>query len=183
MDWLLYVVAALFFLLGAICVLLVVLQLPGGWALLLMAIGIELADRWYLSDPDAATFGWLLLVLSLALLLIGEGIEFIAAAVGAQRGGASRRGMIGSLVGGVVGAIVFTPLMPIPVVGTLVGAVAGTFIGAVVGETSGREAKAVRGSMKPAIGASVGRVVGTTAKVAITIALWIVLSVAAFWPT
>lgn len=182
MDWLLYVVASIFMLLGAACVILVVLQLPGGWVLLLLALGIELSDRWYLSDPEPTTFGWLLLGICLALLAVGELIEFLASAVGAQRGGATKRGMIGSLVGGVIGAIAFTPLIPVPVIGTLIGAVAGTFIGAVVGETSGPEARAVSGSMKPAIGASIGRVIGTTSKVGITIAMWIVLTVAAFWP-
>ncbi|MHC4947485.1 MAG: DUF456 domain-containing protein [Planctomycetota bacterium] len=182
MDWLLYVVATLFFLLGAGCVVLVVLQLPGGWVMLGLAGLIEWLDRFYLTDAEPVTFGWLLLLIATALLGLGELIEFVAAALGAQQGGASRRGVVGSLVGGVAGAIVFTPFIPIPVVGTLVGAILGTFIGAIVGEVSGPAPTTTREAVKPAFAAGVGRVVGTMSKTGITLALWIVLTVAAFWP-
>ena len=50
---------------------------------------------------------------SLLLLLLGEALEFGASALGAKHGGATRRGMIGSLVGAVL----------LSAVGALTGAV------------------------------------------------------------
>ena len=40
----------------------------------------------------------------------------------------------------------------------------------------------MKDSVKPAFGATVGRVVGTASKLGITIAMWLVLSIFAFWP-
>jgi uncharacterized protein YqgC (DUF456 family) len=145
MEWLLYVVAAVFFLLGAACTVLVVIQLPGAWILLGIAGLIEWLDRYYLPEGDQQTFGWWVLGMCLALLTIGEIIEFVAGAAGARKGGSSRRGMWGALIGGVVGAFVFMPLFSIvPFVGTLfgalLGAVLGTFVGAIIGEMTGDQA-------------------------------------------
>ncbi len=182
MEWIAYIVAALFVLLGAACLVLVVLSLPGGWVMLGLGVVINLLDGLYLPETAAETFPWWLLACAFALLCIGELIEFVAGIAGAKRGGATKRGMIGSLIGGIVGAIVLSPLIPIPIVGALIGALVGTFVGAVIGELGGASPMTVRGSMKPAIGASIGRIVGTTSKLGIAIAAWIVMSVAAFWP-
>ena len=178
----LYVVAGLFTLLGAASVATIILSLPGGWIMLGLAAIIEWADRFYLPDGAQQTFDWRLLGASAVLLAVGEVLELAAGAEGAKRGGARKRGMIGALVGGMAGAIALTPLIPVPVIGTLIGAVIGTFAGAIVGEMSGEQAKSMRGSMKPAFGATIGRVAGTIGKLAIAIAAWAALSVAAFWP-
>jgi uncharacterized protein YqgC (DUF456 family) len=186
MEWLLFVVAAIFFLVGAACTVLVVFQLPGTWILLCIAVLIEWLDRYYLPEGDRQTFGWWILGACLGLLIIGEIIEFAAGAVGARKGGSSRRGMWGALIGGIAGAFVFMPLFSVvPVLGTLFGAffgaVLGTFIGAIIGELTIEQAT-IKGSMKPAIGASIGRIIGTTAKIGIGIAIWLSLSFSAFWP-
>jgi uncharacterized protein YqgC (DUF456 family) len=186
MDWLQYPVAALFALLGIVCIALVIIQMPGTWIMLALAVLIEFLDRYYLTTPDQQTFGWVVLGICLGLALIGEALEFAASVLGAKHGGASRAGMIGSLIGGVVGALMLAaPFSVVPVIGTiggaLMGAVAGTFIGAVIGEIGVAQRK-VKESARPAFGASVGRVVGTMSKMGIAMALWIVLSVAAFWP-
>lgn len=182
MEWILWIVAALFFLLGAVCLVLVVFQLPGGWILLGLAFVIEICDRWYLPVDDRQTFGVWLLVTATALLALGEVIEFVAGVMGAQRAGSTRAGMWGALIGGIAGIFVFAPLVAfIPIFGALVAAVVGTFVGALLGELTARGAT-VQGSMRPAIGATIGRVLGTTGKVAVTIAVWLSLSFAAFWP-
>ena len=157
MDWLQYLVAGLFFLLGAGCVVLVVLQLPGGWILLGLAVLIELVDRYYLTQGAQVTFGWWPLGGCGVLLGIGELVEFLAGTLGARRGGASRRGMIGALIGGVIGAVVLAaPLAVIPVLGIVFGAffgaIIGSFAGALIGETSGAAPQTVRGSLRPATG-------------------------------
>lgn len=182
MEWIMYMVATLFCLLGALCVASIVLSLPGGWIMLGLALIIEFIDRFYLPDDRQQTFGWWVLAASAGLLTLGELIEFAAGAAGAKTGGGSKRGMIGALIGGVLGAILLTGLVPIPIVGTLVGAVIGTFAGAIIGEVSGEQPKTMRGSIKPALGATIGRIIGTASKLALTIAVWITLSVAAFWP-
>ncbi len=188
MDWILYIVATLFFLIGIGCLLLVVVGLPGGWIMLCLAGVIEYCDQYYLTGESGTTetFGWWVLGVCLGLMLLGEVIEFLAGLAGAKKGGASRRGMIGSLIGGIIGVFVFAPLFSIvPLIGTifgaLLGALLGTFAGAMVGELSAQEAT-MKDSLKPAFGATVGRVVGTASKLGITIAIWLVLTVFAFWP-
>lgn len=182
MEWILYIVAAGFALLGVACLVLVVLGLPGTWVMIGIALVIEALDGIYLSDEADPTFTWWIIGLAILLAGVGELLEFLAGVLGAKKGGASRRGMIGSLIGGIVGAIVLTPLLPIPVVGTLIGALIGTFAGAVVFELSHPENNDVRDTVKPAVGATIGRLLGTLAKVPIAIVVWLTLSVAAFWP-
>jgi len=182
MEWLQYVFATLFFVLGGVCVVLVVVQLPGTWALLGLAVLLEYLDRLYLPDGDQQTFGWWVLGGCLALAVIGEIIEFIAGAAGAKKGGSSNRGMWGALIGGIAGVFIFTPIFFfIPIFGAFFGAVLGTFVGAIIGELTADEAT-VKGSVKPAIGATIGRVLGTVGKVGIAMAMWLTLSVSAFWP-
>jgi uncharacterized protein len=188
MEWLLYIVAGLFSLLGLVAVASIVVSLPGAWIILGLALIVELVDSLYLPSGDGGsggatqTFGWWLLGVCAGLALLGEIIEFAAGAAGAKAGGAGKRGMIGALIGGIVGAIGLTILLPIPVVGTLIGALVGTFAGAVIGEVTGEQAKTVKGSVKPAIGATIGRIGGSFAKLCLAFAIWIALSVAAFWP-
>ncbi len=150
--------------------------------MLALAVVIELFDQSYLSDESAITFGWWWLGACAALLGLGELIELVASVVGAKKGGASRRGMWGALIGGIAGAIVFQVAVPIPIFGALVGAIIGTFVGAVIGEISGEQPQTIKGSLKPAIGASIGRIIASMSKVGIALAVWIVLCVSAFWP-
>jgi len=182
MEWLLFVVAVLFTLLGAGCLVLIVFGLPGTWVMLAGAAIIEFADRLYLPADDRQTFAWWLLGVCLGLALVGELLEFLAGVVGAKYGGGTRRGMIGAIVGGILGVFVFTPfLFFIPVVGSLVGALIGTFIGAYVGELSA-EGASKRGSVRPATGATIGRVLGTMGKMGTAVVVWVALSASAFLP-
>lgn len=183
MDWILYIVATVFALVGLICLLLVLLSLPGTWIMLALALIIELSDGLYLSGESPTTFGWWVLLMCLAVAGFGELLEFAAGALGAKTGGGTQRGMIGAIVGGIIGAILLTPIVPIPVVGTLVGALVGTFVGAVVGEVSATQnPMTVRKSIRPAAGATIGRVLGTVGKIGTAIVVWLVLCVSAFWP-
>lgn len=182
MEWIQYVIAVLFCLLGALCVASMIFSLPGAWVMLGLALLIQVCDRFYLPAERAHTFDWRLLVGCAVLLGVSEVVETAAGAAGAKHGGGSRRGVIGALIGGIIGAIVLTGLIPIPVIGSLIGAVIGTFIGAVIGEVSGAQPKTVRGSVKPALGATIGRVIGTMGKILIAITVWAALSVAAFVP-
>lgn len=180
MDWLHYVVAVLFVLLGAGCLVLVVIQLPGTWIMLGAAGVIEIADGLWFTEPRRWSFGLWALGIAVAFAAVGELLEFVAGVFGARSGGATRRGMWGALIGGIAGAFVFTPLFFfVPLFGSLLGAILGTFVGAVVGEL-GAEQATLHGSMRPALGATVGRVLGTAGKLGTAIGAWVVLSVALF---
>jgi uncharacterized protein YqgC (DUF456 family) len=182
MEWLGILVAALFALLGLGCLVLVVVGLPGTWIMIGLAVALELLDHHYLSGSDPVTFGWPAIGASAALGLVGEALEAGAGAAGTAAGGGSRRGMAGAMLGGIVGAIFFTPLIPIPVVGTLIGALLGTFIGAAIAERSHAVPPDARKTLKAAGGATIGRLLGTMGKALVAITVWAVLSVTAFWP-
>lgn len=181
MSWLYLPVAFIFAIAGLICVLLVAIGLPGVWLMLLFALVIELADGLYLAPERQPTFSWGVLLAALLLAIAGELLEFIASALGAKHGGASRRGMIASVVGAMLGGIAGTVLLPIPVVGSIAGAVAGAAGGAMLGEIS-REGATLRDTLKPAQGAAIGRLLGTLGKLPCAAAAWVVLVVAAFRP-
>ncbi len=194
MDWallFLILVALIFFVLGLVCVAIVILGLPGTWIMLALAVFIEICDGVYLNPDHQPTFPLWLLIGCAVLALIGEILEFNAGALGAKKAGSSNRGMIGALIGGFVGAIVGAPFGLI--IGAFIGAVLGTFIGAILGELTAplppttdvenhSTTNRVRESIKPATGAVIGRVLGTLSKLPIAIAVWLVLSLAAFWP-
>ena len=134
MDWITAVLVPFFIVFCGIGLILVVLQLPGGWIVLGGAVLIEITDQWYRSADSLVTFGWFALGAAIVLLSIGELIEFLAGVVGAATAGASKAGMWCSLAGGILGAIILTPILIIPVVSTLLGAIIGTFAGALIGE-------------------------------------------------
>lgn len=99
---------------------------------------------------------WVPLIVSVVLLLVGIGIDFLATYYGAKRAGASRWGQIGAIVGLLVGFLGLLPTLPVggPVVGILIGPV----LGALMGEYLYR--KDFRQAGKAAIGIVVGSLVG-----------------------
>ena len=72
MEWIHYVIAVVFVLLGAGCVALVVVQGPGTWILLGLALVIELVDGVYRADGDQQTFPWWVLGVAAVLAVLGE---------------------------------------------------------------------------------------------------------------
>jgi uncharacterized protein YqgC (DUF456 family) len=89
--------------------------------------------------------------------------------------------MIGAILGGLVGGIAFTGLIPIPIVGTLIGAALGTFAGAAIGELTAEDARG-GGALRAALGATVGRLVGTMGKTLLACAAWTLLTLRALLP-
>ena len=170
-----YVVGGLFVLMGLGCLILVVLQLPGTWIMLVLATLLHVVDILWIVPDGSSAWGWWAICIGTALALIGEAIEFAAGALGAKAGGGSRRAAWGAIIGGFIGAIAGSLLLPI--IGTLVGAIAGCFFGALLGEMSGRDGSTAKDSVKPAIGATIGRVLGTTCKVLVGVLVWVVLSI------
>lgn len=174
MIWLHWSLTGLFAVLGIVCVLLTVMQLPGIWLMLVLAIGVQLADVAWVHGAEADV-GWWAIGIGVALAIIAEIFEGVAGAAGAKVGGGSRRAMWGGFIGGVVGAILGTVLIPIPVLGTFIGAIAGAFAGALLGEVTGKNKRGVAASIKPAAGAAAGRAVGTVVKIAMGVAIWLIL--------
>ena len=171
--------SVVFALLGLFCVSLVGLGLPGGVGLVVLAVAVEAADGLWLG-PGASTFGWGWVGAATVLVAIGETLEVVSGVLGIKATGGSRRGMWGALLGGLAGGLGFTVLVPIPVVGTLVGALLGTFGGALLAETTGEAARSAQASLVPALGATLARVVGLFFKFGFCLTAWLVLVVAAF---
>ncbi len=167
-------VAALFGLLGMACVVLTAIGLPGLWLLLLLAGALQLADHWW--RDQGSTFSPWTLGIAVAAAVGAEVLEFVAGARGAQKAGASKRGMVGAMVGGIVGALLGAPFGLL--VGAIIGGVIGSAVGAIAMELT-RAGQTLEGSLKPAHGAAMGRMRGVLGKLLVTIALWIALTAAA----
>lgn len=101
-----------------------VFQLPGTWVIL--ASGVV-----YTYFHDFKPFGLVTLVVLLVVALLAEVAEFVAAAHGVKRRGASKAASWGALVGGLLGMIL---LAPVPMVGPILGGFIGCFAGAFIME-------------------------------------------------
>ena len=77
------------------------IALPGNW----ISIGALSLYVWLGPETGRAAIGIYVLVAALLLAVLGELLEFAAAAVGAKRAGASRRSTLYALIGSVAGAI------------------------------------------------------------------------------
>ncbi len=109
--------------------------------------------------------GWLAVLCGLALLTYA--VDFLAGAFGARRFGASRRGVIGALLGAVAGIFLGLP-----------GVLLGPFVGAVLGELSTRRSLGDAG--KAGLGATLGLVLGAAAKLALAFSMLGVFAVVRF---
>lgn len=119
------------------------IALPGNW----LAVALLAAYAWLGPQEGRIAIGYIPVVVAFVFALVGEGLEFIAAAMGAQRAGASRKStfyaVLGSMIGAIVGAIIG---VPVPVIGSVLAAILfggfGAAAGAMYGEwTDGRDWK------------------------------------------
>ena len=180
MEWIDYLAASIFTLLGAACLLIVVIGMPGTWIMIGLAIGLEFLQRLWAPAGSEYMFSIWVFVAVILIAALGEFREFVAGAFGAKKGGASKRGMLGALIGGVLGAIIGTFIIWIPFVGSLIGALLGCAGGAIIGEFNASRETTLKDTIKPAAGAVIGRILGTLAKLPCALAVWVILSVSAF---
>ena len=136
----------------------------------LVVVGLESSDQvinCYLVDhPPQQKVG--LFSFAFGLQITSEAIEFLAGAMGAKYGGASKKGMFGALVGGIIGTIVGTILIPIPLFGSLMGSIIGSFgVAFVVEHQIVKNEKALTSAM----GAAIGRALGVLSKIGFTLAM------------
>ena len=151
-------------------VLMVVLQLPGTW-LILMCTGLW---AWCCRDDQAIGI-WTLLAL-LVLAIFGEIVETCAGMVTSRHVKSSKRSTLLELFGAVTGAIMGTSMIPVPIFGTLIGACIGAGLGAMIGDHwAGQNWRQVKNAGKAAVK---GRLWGTLGKVIIAVIMFVVATVA-----
>lgn len=123
-----------------------------------------------------AHFGWIGLGILVALAIVGEVLEAVAAGYGAARFGGDKGTIFAAVVGCIVGAILGSPMFLI--IGTIAGACAGAFLGAALYEYLQRE-KRVHEAAWTGFGAALGKVAGMFAKVVVGFAM--LLAAALTW--
>jgi uncharacterized protein YqgC (DUF456 family) len=156
MEWLLYALAAALILLGVVGTV-----MPGIPGIPLVFAGMVLAAA---VESFRLVSLWTLGVLAL-LTALSVVIEYLAAAVGARRVGASPWAMAGAVLGGLAG-IAFGPI----------GMLLGPLVGAVAGELLAR--RDLRQAGRAGIAAWLGFLVGTVAKAGIVVVMLVVFGAA-----
>ena len=140
--------------------LMLFIGLPGTWVSLasIMLYGVLTGFE---------SYGFTLILALVVLAVLGEVLEFLATAVGAQRFGASRGGIIAAILGVFPGVIIGSMLLPI--IGTVVGAFAGAFLGAYLWELSQRRSR--QEAVRAGLGAMLGRTGAVVAKLLVAITM------------
>jgi uncharacterized protein YqgC (DUF456 family) len=124
-------------------------------------------------------FSWWTLGICVGLGVLAEIVELIASAFGAAKAGGSKKASIASVAGALVGAIGGTFIIPVPILGTILGAAGGAGIAALLTEKHLGE-KTWKAASKVGAGAAAGRLVALLAKVGFAGVVAAILSVAAF---
>ncbi len=169
-----YAYLVILILLNACWLAMVLFTLPGNW---LMVIGTYLFAWW---QWDNGIFGWPLLVTITILALIAEIIEFFAGAGGAKKAGAGWWGALAAIGGAIFGALAGTVIIPVPLFGTMLGACFGAGLATwIVERISGKEQEH---SVRSGVGAGKGVLIGTLSKFAVGCLIWLLVTIAAFWP-
>lgn len=140
------------------------IALPGNWLAVMLLAGYA----WLGPAEGRAGIGYGPVLAASFFALLGEVLEFLASALGAQRAGASRRStvlaVIGSFIGAMLGAIIG---IPVPVVGPILAAVLFAGLGATLGAMWGEwsDGRPWRENWKIGHAAFWGRTLGTLGKI------------------
>lgn len=125
--------------------------LPGTPVLVLAALG----HRLYFGEKGAAW--WVIGVLAL-LMVLAVSLDYLATVLGAKKLGATWRGAIGAIVGGLIGLFFSLP-----------GILLGPFLGALLFEMVG--GRGWKASSKAGVGATLGLFLGALGKLACCMAM------------
>ncbi|BAY27149.1 hypothetical protein NIES2100_69710 [Calothrix sp. NIES-2100] len=117
------------------------------------------------------------LIVTIIVLLLSIGVDFLAGYIGAKQAGASKWGQIGAFVGLLLGFFGLLPALPFG--GPLLGILLGPLLGAIIGEYLYQRQLGV--AIKAGIGIVVGTVVGNLLQGILAIAAVIVFLVTT-WP-
>jgi uncharacterized protein len=96
------------------------------------------------------------LIVTVIVLLLSMGVDFLAGYLGAKQAGASKWGQIGAIVGLFLGFFGLLPALPFG--GPLLGILLGPLLGAIIGELIYRRDLGI--AVKAGIGITVGTLVG-----------------------
>ncbi|WP_017652062.1 DUF456 domain-containing protein [Fortiea contorta] len=96
------------------------------------------------------------LIVTVIVLLLSIGVDFLAGYLGAKQAGASKWGQIGAVVGLVLGFFGLLPALPFG--GPLLGILLGPLLGAIIGEYLYQ--KQIQLAVKAGIGIVVGTLIG-----------------------
>lgn len=171
-----YVWISIFIVLLFVCWFLNLVSGPGNW--LIAALG----GLWAWLGPLEFSYQWPIVLAVVLLALIGEALEFGASILGAKKLGGSKLGAGLSLVCSIIGGLSGVALLPIPVIGLVVGPILFACVGALVGAAIGEKisGKPIKESMKIGGAAAAGRLVGTLGKLAMGSAMIVVILIAMF---
>ncbi|MCT7997141.1 DUF456 domain-containing protein [Laspinema olomoucense] len=122
------------------------------------------------------TVGWALGV-AIVVLLLSVSIDLLATYFGAKRGGASKWGQIGAIVGFLLGFLGLLPALPIG--GPLLGILLGPLLGAIIGEYLYRKDLTI--AVKAGIAVVVSSVIGNFIQGILALAV-VIFFVATTWP-
>lgn len=117
------------------------------------------------------------LIVTVIVLLLSIGVDFLAGYIGAKQAGASKWGQIGAFVGLLLGFFGLLPALPFG--GPLLGILMGPLLGAIIGEYLYQ--RQLGTAIKAGIGIVVGTVVGNLLQGILAIAAVIVFLVTT-WP-
>ncbi len=156
--------AILLVLVAFTCWTLNVIGMPGNW----LIVAVAATYSYFMPDERRLDVSLLTVVGLFVLAAIGEGVEFLAGALGASKAGASKRGtalaLVGSIVGGIVGIFIS---LPVPIVGQIVGPLIFASLGALGGAVLGEQWKGrdLDESINIGHAAFWGRLIGTLGKI------------------
>ena len=158
-DVLLIILLSLACLIG---VAMTAIRFLGTWLIAASAVGYAWSEEWARASLTLVSF-------LIAFALLGEGVEIFASIVTARWGGASRKAAWGGMLGGILGMVFLSFLVPIPIVGTMIGALVGCFAGAAFVEISVR--RDMSHGTKVGFFAAMGFVFGAVAKVVVALVM------------
>jgi uncharacterized protein YqgC (DUF456 family) len=115
----------LFYILLFVLNITIFLGIPGGWFALAAILVFDIATGF-------SSVGWVLLLVMLGILILGEIIESFFGLVYVAQRGATKWGVLGAFVGGLAGAVGGGFVMPF--IGSILLGLAGAFVGAVLFE-------------------------------------------------
>lgn len=142
-----------------------VLGMPGNWLIVALGAGCYFLTR----EEHVVHVGLFPLIMMVVVAGLGELMEFAASAMGASRLGASKRANLLSIVGSIAGAVVGLfagGIIPIPVVGSVIGSLLLGGVGAATGAVCGERwaGKSWDDSLQVGHAAFWGRLLGTVGK-------------------
>jgi hypothetical protein len=138
------------------------IRLPGTWLIATSAVGYSWSEEWARASLTLVSF-------LIGIALFGEGVELLASIVTARRAGASRKAAWGGMLGGILGMVFLSFLVPIPIVGTMIGALVGCFSGATLVEMAVR--RDMSHGTKVGFFAAMGFVFGAVAKIVVALVM------------